>query len=327
MKWMPSSRAVCRPAPPARRSRGVVSLVRRVDESVPPPPVDDRDPLDRAPGPRRRRAARGRPLSRTRAASSSIETGSASRAADSDSARTRPRRSIAERLGEQRVVPELRVRVEREVVRDERQVRRRTAPRAGRSAAGRRRAARCARTARGARARAGLPAAPARSNSSSELETPHAIFVTSSAPTTCSPGRPYSGNASTSSSSSANATMSSRRATPAILRRRPPRTGDSSSRLASRGTRPGSRPPRPRCAACLPRPPTNGSAAARRPRCETLRQVLVADLRLPVPGRDADEVGARVLRRPVDREQEARHLLVRRDFSSSMSVARFPISD
>src|ERR1700674_1399542 len=33
-------------------------------------------------------------------------------------------------------------------------------------------------------------------------------------------------------------------------------------------------------------------------------------LRLPVPGADLDEVGARVLPRPVDGEQEARHLLV-----------------
>ena len=56
-------------------------------------------------------------------------------------------------------------------------------------------------------------AAPARSNTSRELETPHASFVTSSAPTTWSPGRPYSGNASTPSNSLANATTSSLRAT------------------------------------------------------------------------------------------------------------------
>jgi hypothetical protein len=47
----------------------------------------------------------------------------------------------------------------------------------------------------------------------------------------------------------------------------------------------------------------------------SLAEVLGAQLRLPVPGRDAHEVSAAVLARTVDREQETRHLLVRPDLA------------
>src|SRR6185436_12403388 len=61
------------------------------------------------------------------------------------------------------------------------------------------------------------PAAAARSKTSSEDETPHAIFVTSSAPSTCRPGVPYSGKRWISSSSFAYLMISSRWAMGSII--------------------------------------------------------------------------------------------------------------
>src|SRR5947209_8089634 len=59
-------------------------------------------------------------------------------------------------------------------------------------------------------------------------------------------------------------------------------------------------------AVLLPRPalqaPVDGHPS-------TLAQVLRAELRLPVPRRDPDEVRASVSRAPIDCEEEVRHLL------------------
>src|SRR5438270_7392479 len=56
-----------------------------------------------------------------------------------------------------------------------------------------------------------------------------------------------------------------------------------------------------------PKPPVDSYA-------RTPRQVLRAQLRLPVPRSDADEVGPG-RRGPIDREQEARHLLTVRELA------------
>ena len=95
--------------------------------------------------------------------------------------------------------------------------RRRRAPRGGRAGAGRSRRGSFRQNMPWWTITSCAPAAAARSKSSREDETPQAIFVTSSAPSTCRPGVPYSGKRSISSSSFAYPMISSRWATGPII--------------------------------------------------------------------------------------------------------------
>src|SRR5919204_3390769 len=61
--------------------------------------------------------------------------------------------------------------------------------------------------------------------------------------------------------------------------------------------------------------PRSATEAPVDPDALSLRQVFRAQLRLTIPGGDPDEVGAAVLRAPVDREQELRHALVLADLA------------
>ena len=79
--------------------------------------------------------------------------------------------------------------------------RRRRAPRAGRAGAGRSTGARSARTSRGGRSAAARLRRPLAGRARATPTRRRRSCVTSSAPSTCSPGRPYSGKRCTSSSS------------------------------------------------------------------------------------------------------------------------------
>ena len=132
---------------------------------------------------------------RMRATSSSTAHGSCRQPPMPTSPKAQRSTSTPSALGEERVVAELRMGVEREVVRREAQVRARRAPRAGRAGAGRSRRGSLRQNMPWWTSTSCAPAAAARSKSSREDETPHAIFVTSSAPSTCRPGRAVLGEA------------------------------------------------------------------------------------------------------------------------------------
>ena len=174
------------------RDVAVVSLGGRLREEAGGAAGADGDAADRRRGRRRERAAYGPAAARCGTPARRSRRAWATAAAEPDVGEAFERFD-AERTAEQGVVADLGVGVEREVVGGKVEVGSEQRLEPAPHHACRRRGGRGPRRARGARRAARRPLAAARSKSSRDAETPQAIFVTVSAPTTCRPSGQWSG--------------------------------------------------------------------------------------------------------------------------------------